>query len=137
MKHHPLKLLLIIIGLVLVICLSTSVWLHIASYYDSIGIAEAAARVGVSPTFASIQKYIEDSLHNGMSKQELEGKLQQVAPIIVTKRGKLETTVPHGIGPHSCDMILLKIGPFYAQFRISACYDQHAELISWGFDNLD
>lgn len=136
MKHRLPKRLLLIVGLVLVICVSTSIWLHVASYYDSIGVAEAAERIGVSPTLKSIQKYIEDSLHNGMSKQQLEEKLQQVAPITVTQR-MLETTASHGIGPHSCDSILIKIGPFYAQFRVSACYDQSARLISWGFDDLD
>ncbi len=137
MRRRSLKLPFIIAGLALVICVSISLWFRIAAYYDDIGIVEAAAHIGATPTLANIQKYIEGTLHNGISRQEVEETLQHIAPIVVMELGKLKKTTPYGIGLHFCDRILLKIGPYYAQFRISACYDPDAKLLSWGFDDLE
>jgi hypothetical protein len=93
---------------------------------------EAARRIGITPTYGDIVQYLNKSIHVGMSRKEVEAFLQQIAPVEVSHRGEL--TESGGIGPHVCDELMLKIGPFFGNLRFSACYYGEGEsLFNWEY----
>jgi len=129
------RLAITVTALILGLCLLASLWSRVAGYYDAIALEEAAHRIGVTPAFKNIQRYLESSIRNGMSRREVEKILQRVAPIELLHRE--EVGDQFGLGIQACDKVLLKIGPFYEQYPINICYSGGDSVISWGFDGLD
>jgi hypothetical protein len=88
----------------------------------------AATRIGVEPSYSAIGEYIVAHIVVGMSHDQVEQVLDEIAPLEIV-HGPLEDK---GLkwGPTVCDLISMKLGPqpLYA-WRISACYNNKDELV--------
>jgi len=102
------------------LCVLTSLWANISSYYNEVALKELAQRLDVAPTFTDVARYVDRIIEDGMSREEVEVTLSQIAPLEVTHRGKLTTR--GGLEPYVCDDLLLQVGPFNANLSFSACY---------------
>jgi hypothetical protein len=119
-----------ILGLSIVftlLCVFAILWSRITSYYDRVALEQAAQRIGVTPTYTDVARYVKESVRPGMSREEVEAVMRQVAPVEVLKRGKLTSSA--ALGPNACDELLLKVGPFSGNLEFSACYYGEGEAL--------
>jgi hypothetical protein len=116
------------------VCALAGLWSHVTYHYDSLALETAAHRIGVTPTFKDIVQYVETSVRSGMSRQRVEETLQQVAPLELLERGEWRDV--GGLGLTACDRLRLKIGPFYAQYGLTACYDSGDHLLNLQFEGF-
>lgn len=133
MKRFGLKLLLLSAGgfllVVLFSCLACRLWMEIDSEAWQSGIERAARNVGAEPTLEGLAQYIVDTIHVGMSEQEVEQALEMIAPVQVTRGETTEIDAGWGSGGR-CDNISLELSPLPGhKWRIIACYDNAGELV--------
>ena len=127
--------LIVIAGIVLaLLCILAMLWSSIASYFDEAALKQVAQRIGVTPTYLNVVKYVNNSVQLRMSREEVEALLSQIAPIEIPHRGKLIAN--GGIEPYVCDELLLKVGPFYGTLRFHACYyGEGRSLFQWVYES--
>jgi len=133
-KMHIRLRLIRVVGIAFVLLCALALLLLNGVSYDDLALKETAQRIGVTPTHSNILQYVNESIHNGMSREEVETLLSRIAPIEIPHRGNLVTD--GGIEPYACDVLTLKASPFYGNFRFRACYyGEGKSLFQWVYQD--
>jgi len=98
----------------------------------------AARRLGFEPNFDGVVGYIKHSIEIGMTRDEVEQILREVAPLRV-ERGELDEDSRAGWGPIACDQIWLDLSATLTggPVLIFACYDEMGGLVKMNFAEAD
>jgi len=98
---------------------------------------DRARRLGFEPTFDGVAGYIKQSIKTGMTRNEVEHVLRDIAPLRV-ERGELED-VSSGWGPTACDEIQIDLSAVLTggPVPIIACYDKEGRLVKMDFAEPD
>jgi len=99
---------------------------------------DAARRLGFEPNFDGVVGYIKHSIEVGMTRDEVEQILREVAPLRV-ERGELDEDSRAGWGPIACDQIWLDLSATLTggPVPITACYDDTGGLVAMDFVEPD
>jgi hypothetical protein len=125
---------IVVVGIVVAACLCccglTFIYSRVSYKVAQADLERTAQRIGVEPTLDGIAGYINKSIEPGMSRDQVEEILSDIAPIEVKRGEPMDFDSGWGVGV-TCDQITLKIGgPLFGEkWPMKAFYDNQGKLV--------
>lgn len=125
---------IVVAGIVVAACLCccglTLVYSRVSHKMAQADLKRTAQRIGVEPTLDGIAGYINESIEPGMSRNEVEEILSNIAPIEIKRGEPMNFDSGWGVG-ETCDQITLKIGGSLpgGKWPMKAFYDSQGKLV--------
>jgi len=132
------KSVLLVLGFLMLVFLGCCGSIQARSEMRRLEFEQTADSLGFEPTVNGVAEYMGQSIEIGMTRDEVELILSDIAPLSV-EQGDLNADSRAGWGPIACDRIWLDLGAVVTggPVPLVACYDAQGGLVAMDFAEPD